>query len=345
MFRSLKNKENMRTLTGDRPTGRLHLGHYFGSLKKRIELQNAGYECFLIIADYQVLTDRLSTKDIEKNIIDITIDYLSAGIDPEKTAIFVQSRVSALAELTLLLSMLVSFSKVQVNPTVKEEIKSAGLNENKKVSLGMVSYPVSQAADILLFKAEYVPVGEDQLPHLELTREIARNFNRLYKNTFPLPKPILGQGVSRILGLDGREKMSKSRSNAVFLADSREEIFSKIKKAVTDSGKEIIYNPDKKPAVSNLINIFGLVSGLSAEQIENKYRNKGYAVFKEDLAEAIDLFLTPIRIKNSELSGNLDFIFKVLRDGTERANKTAAENLKEIKSAMKLDYPRIFSRF
>ncbi|MFN7088902.1 MAG: tryptophan--tRNA ligase, partial [Candidatus Paceibacteria bacterium] len=199
MFSSTKKEQNIRVLTGDRPTGRLHLGHYFGSLKKRIELQNTGYECFLLIADYQVLTDRLSTKEIEKNIIDITTDYLSVGIDSAKTTIFLQSRIPALAELSLLLSMLASFSKIQGNPTVKEEIKSTGLN--KKASLGMISYPVSQAADILLFKANYVPVGEDQLPHIELTREIARIFNKTFKTIFPLPEPILSD-APRLLGLD-----------------------------------------------------------------------------------------------------------------------------------------------
>ena len=328
-----------RLLTGDRPTGKLHIGHYFGSLENRVKLQNLGHDCFFIIADYQVTTDRLNTSFIEKNIIEIVLDYLSVGIDYKKSTIFIQSKIPQLTELTTIFSMLVTTSRVGRNPTVKEEIKNQGLDEN--ISLGMFSYPVSQAADILLFKADMVPVGEDQLPHIEITREIAQKFNRLYKNIFPKPKPILSS-IPRLLGLDGKNKMSKSLNNTIMLSDSLDEVNKKIKNAVTDSGKKIIYNPLKKPEVSNLIQIYSLCSKIPINEIEKKYKGKGYAEFKSDLTDIINSFLEPIRKKRKKYEEDITEIYKIIKKGTDKAKEEGEKTLLEVKRSMKINYSKFF---
>jgi len=335
-----KTTKKLRILTGDRPTGPLHLGHYFGSLQKRIELQNQGHQVFIIIADFQVLTDRLETSPIEKNIFELVLDYLAVGLDPQRTTIFVQSQIPELAELTIYFSMLAPLGQLQRNPTVKEEIKSAGLGKN--ISLGMLSYPVSQAADILLFMADAVPVGEDQLPHLELTRDIAKKFNRCYQSIFKIPQPILGT-CPRLMGLDGFQKMSKSRGNAIFLSDEEEVVYQKIKKAITDSGREIKFDPKNKPYISNLMTFYHLVTGQDYKKIEEKYQGKGYQEFKEDLAQAINSFLKPIREKRKELAQEPDYVYRVLREGTQRAREEAQKNMRVIKKALKMDYSQIFS--
>jgi len=239
-----------RILTGDRPTGPLHLGHYIGSLKNRVKLQNK-YDCFFIIADYQVLTDHLSeTEKIQKNIKEIVLDYLSVGIDPSRSTIFIQSKIPAIAELTMFFSMMVSFQEVKRNPTVKTEFKLAKERGRvSEISYGFVGYPVSQAADILFVRAHLVPVGKDQLPHIELTQEIARRFNRLFTRVFPIPKPLVGE-VPVLPGLDGK-KMSKSLGNAIYLSDSPEVVKKKVMKAVTDPAR--IHPTDKgHPEVCNV---------------------------------------------------------------------------------------------
>jgi len=290
----VSDKINRRLLTGDRPTGPLHLGHYFGSLKNRVKLQDEGYETFIIIADYQVITDRLDTSAIKENITNLMLDYLSVGLNSKKTTFFVQSMIPQLSELTQIFSMLVSTSRVGRNPTVKEEIKAMKLESN--VSLGMFSYPVSQAADILLFLPGVVPVGEDQLPHIELTKEIARKFNTAYSEVFSIPEALLS-ATPRLMGLDGSQKMSKSRNNAIFLSDSTDEVRSKIKKAVTDSGSEIVYDKNNKPNVANLIDLYQLIAGKKVEEIVGLYAGKGYKEFKEGLGEEIVSFLKPIQEK------------------------------------------------
>jgi len=220
-----------RILTGDRPTGPLHLGHYVGSLENRVKLQNE-YDCFFIIADYQVLTDHLyETKNVAQNIVEIMLDYLSIGLDPTKSTFFIQSRIPEIAELTMYFSMLVSLPRVQRNPTVKEEMKAAKIGK-KEISYGFVGYPISQAADILVVRANLVPVGEDQLSHLEQTREIARTFNRIFGKVFPVPEPLLGR-FPRLPGIDG-QKMSKSRNNAIYLKDTPEEVARKVMQTYTD---------------------------------------------------------------------------------------------------------------
>lgn len=322
-----------RILTGDRPTGPLHLGHYFGTLENRVVLQNKGFDCFIIIADYQVLTDRLETDQIKQNIINIAKDYISIGLDPLKSTFFVQSDIPELAELTLLFSMLVIVARVSRNPTVKEEIRNRELEEN--FSVGMFSYPVSQAADILLFNADFVPVGEDQLPHIELTREVAKKFNTTYNEIFKLPEPMLGN-APRLKGIDGNDKMSKSRNNAIFLSDSPELIKQKIMRAKTDTGSEIAYDIVTKPEISNLMTLFSLVSKKSIESIQKEFVGRGYRDFKEELANAIISFLKPIQEIRDSISD--EKIMEILKEGNSKARSIAQSTMREVKNAMNLAY-------
>lgn len=326
-----------RILTGDRPTGPLHLGHLVGSLENRVKLQDE-YDCFFIIADYQVLTDRLETSEIEDNIIQIILDYLAVGIDPKKSVIFIQSKIPQLAELTMLFSMLVSVARVRRNPTVKSEVKSAKL---KNISLGMLSYPVSQAADILLFKGSLVPVGEDQLPHLEQTREIARTFNKLYGRVFPIPEPLLGRNP-KLAGLDGSPKMSKSRGNAVFLSDSREEIERKVKKAITDPQK-VRMGDAGHPKVCPIYTYQTLFSKEHLSQITKDCQSGklGCVACKKILIESLDKLLSPMRKKRERLSQDISYIRSVINNGTERALQEGEKTLTEVKKAMRLDYSQL----
>ncbi len=329
-----------RILTGDRPTGPLHLGHYVGSIQNRVKLQNEGNEVFVIISDFQTLTDRLDTEKAQEHIFELALDYLSCGLHPEKSVMFVQSRVPALSELFMYLSMLVTVSRAQANPTVKEETAATAKG---RMSLGMLNFPVSQAADILAFDTDLVPVGEDQLPHLEQTRDVARTFNHVYGKTFKEPKALLSK-VPRLLGLDAAQKMSKSRGNAVFLSDSKDEVARKVKAAVTDSGKEIVYDPSRKPAVSNLLMMYHLFSGREFKEIEKMYQGKGYAEFKRDLAEVVNDFLEPIRRARSEFAKDQAYLALVLKKGTERAAEESEKVMKRVRKAMRYDYQNIFSQ-
>ncbi|MBI3671709.1 tryptophan--tRNA ligase [Candidatus Azambacteria bacterium] len=327
-----------RILTGDRPTGSLHLGHYVGSLQNRIQLQSDGYEMFNIIADLQVLTDRLDTKDVEKNIRELVLDYLSVGIDPKKTNIFIQSRVSQLSELFVYLSMLVNVGRVGQNPTVKEETKATG---GGNMSLGMFSLGVSQSADILAFNADLVPVGEDQLPHIEQARDLVRSFNHNFGDVFREPEAMLSK-TPRLLGLDAQNKMSKSRGNAIFLSDTKEVVEKKIKTAVTDSDSSVRYDEEKKPEVSNLIMMYHLFSDMSIDEIVKKYEGvKSYKEFKEDLAEVINKFLDPIRERREQAEKEED-IARILRDGTQRAIEETEKTMQKVRKAMKYEYRSIF---
>ncbi len=328
----MENKK--RVLTGDRPTGPLHLGHYVGSLKNRIKLQDEGYEMFNIIADFQVLTDRLDTSEVEQNIKGLVLDYLSLGMDPKKTNIFVQSKVPQISELFVYFTMLVSVARAGQNPTIKEEVKATGKGN---MSLGMLSLGVSQAADILAFNADLVPVGEDQLPHIEQTRDIAKIFNSKFKEIFTLPKAMLSD-TPRLLGLDANQKMSKSRGNAIFLTDSKDEVIKKIKKAKTDSEKHIAYDKKNRPALANLILMYSIFSGEDISSIEKKYQGKGYKEFKEDLAEVLNNFLDPIRQKRKELEKDSGFIAEVLQRGTKKAQEETEKTLKKVREALKYDY-------
>lgn len=327
-----------RILTGDRPTGALHLGHYVGSLRNRVKLQD-NYECFFIIADYQVLTDHLyETAKIANNIREIVLDYLSVGIDPRKSSIFIQSMIPEIAELTMYFSMFTSLSRVQRNPTVKDEIKAAKIGK-KEVSYGFVGYPISQAADILVVRANLVPVGEDQLPHLEQTREIARTFNRIFGEVFPVPEALLGE-FPRLPGIDG-QKMSKSRNNAIYLKDSPKEVARKVMRAYTDPSR--IHATDPGHLEGNVV--FAYLDAFcqdqeELEELKSKYKKGtvGDVEVKKRLIEILNDFLDPIREKRQMLEADPKLVTEVLVDGIEKTRKEARETLKLVREAMHLDY-------
>jgi len=327
-----------RILTGDRPTGKLHIGHLIGSLDNRVKLQHE-YETFIIIADFQVITDRKDTTKIEENIIEIVKDYIATGLDTKKSTIFVQSKIMALSELYQILSNVVTVSRVKRNPTVKDELIKAEIDE-ANMSVAMFSYPVSQAADILGFKANLVPVGEDQIPHIEQTREIARSFNKTYGNVFPEPKALLSS-CPRVLGLDGQAKMSKSLGNTIMLSDSPDDIRLKLKKAVTDSYSEIYFDEKNKPTISNLLTMFSFFSKKGIKDIEKEFKNATYSQFKEALAEEIIKYLFNIQQKRAQISNQE--VFKILKEGTLKSTIEVEKTLKEVQEKMKMNYPKIFN--
>lgn len=321
-------------LTGDRPTGPLHLGHYVGSLKNRVDFQDK-YDSYFIIADYQVLTDQLSkTENIEKNIREIVLDYLSVGIDPKKSTIFIQSQIPEIAELTFLFSMLITVARAERNPTVKDEIRASG---TKKASLGFISYPVSQAADILCVRADAVPVGKDQLPHIEITREIASDFNRLFGKVFPIPEAIMGQ-TPTLPGLDG-QKMSKSRSNAIFLSDDKKTVEEKVMKAITDPKKIRIDDPGR-PEICNIYQYYEAFFPDKQEGVKTlcKAGKIGCVACKKDLAKLLNEFLDPIREKRNSFAKQPSLIKEILEQGRIKTQKRAAETLALVKDSMKIDY-------
>lgn len=331
-----KNPAKYRVLTGDRPTGRLHIGHLFGSLQNRVRLHNLGVSTFIVIADYQVLTDRDSFESIADNIKHLTIDYLAAGIEPDdRTFIFPHSHVPELNQLLLPFLTLVTMSELDRNPTVKEEIQAAGL---KRINAGMYTYPVHQAADILFCKGNVVPVGKDQLPHLELTRVIARRFNERFaanKPVFPEPQPLLSKSPL-ILGLDGSQKMSKSRNNAIMLCSTEDETAALIKKAKTDADRVITYDPENRPEVSNLLMLTALSTGRSPEEIAAEIGDGGGGTLKKMLTESLNEYLRPLRKKRAELEGNPDYIRQVLEKGVSSARKIAVETLEEVLDVMNM---------
>ena len=324
-------------LTGDRPTGRLHIGHLFGSLQNRVRLHKLGVFTFIVIADYQVLTDRDTFESISENIKQLTIDYLAAGIDPDndRTFIFPHSHVPELNQLLLPFLTLVTMSELDRNPTVKEEIQAAGL---VRINAGMYTYPVHQAADILFCKGNVVPVGKDQLPHLELTRVIARRFNERFasrKAVFPEPQPLLSK-TPLILGLDGSQKMSKSRNNAIMLCASEDETASLIKKAKTDANRKITYDPENRPEVSNLLTLISLSTGKTPETIAEEIGDGGSGTLKKVLTESLNEYLRPLRKKRTELEQNPDYIRQVLEKGIAGARKIAMETLDEVLEVMNM---------
>jgi tryptophanyl-tRNA synthetase len=328
-----KNSKKI-VLTGDRPTGPLHLGHYVGSLKARVELQNK-YECYFIIADFQVLTDQLKkSQEIENNIKEIVLDYLSVGINPKKSTIFVQSQIPEIAELFQIFTMLVTFARVKRNPTVKEEIKASGI---KKPSLGFISYPVSQAADILCVRANLVPVGKDQLPHIEQTREIARTFNRMFKKVFPIPESILSK-TPVLPGLDG-QKMSKSRQNAIFLKDQPKEVEKKVMKAITDPQKIHLGDPGH-PEICNVYKYYQAFFEKKSKEIKPlcKSGQLGCVECKKELAKLLNEFLEPIRERRKEFEKKPKLIKEILEEGRKKAQKRAKETLEMVKEAMGMKY-------
>lgn len=330
-----------RILTGDRPTGPLHLGHYVGSLENRIKLQE-DYDCFFIVADYQVLTDHIQdTAKIVQNIREIVLDYLSVGIDPEKSTIFIQSQIPQIAELTMLFSFLVTIPRLQRNPTVKEEMEAVKVGA-KELSYGFLGYPVSQAADILSVKGNLVPVGVDQLPHLEQTREIARSFNSNFGDVFPVPEPLISK-FSRLPGIDG-QKMSKSRGNAIFLKDSPEEVSAKIMKAYTDPTRLKVTDPGhlEGNVVFTYLDAFN-TNKQELEELKKKYTQGqvGDVEVKKRLIEIINEFLAPIRERRQKFESDPNIVNKILAHGNQKTIAEAKTTLAAAKEAMNLDYKEI----
>lgn len=332
-----KQPEKYKVLTGDRPTGRLHIGHLFGSLQNRVRLHKLGVPTYIVIADYQVLTDRDTFDNIAENIIQLTIDYIAAGIDPHngKTFIFPHSHVPELNQLLLPFLTLVTNAELDRNPTVKEEIIASG---QKRINAGMYTYPVHQAADILFCKGTVVPVGKDQLPHLELTRTIARRFNARFagnKPVFPEPQPLLSEAPV-ILGLDGSQKMSKSRNNAIMLSADEDETALLIKKAKTDSERKITYDPINRPEVSNLLMLTSLSTGRKPEEIAEEIGDAGSGQLKKVLTESINEYLRPLRSRRKELEKNLDYVREVLLSGIAAAREEAVKTLEEVREVMNM---------
>ncbi|MBO5137308.1 MAG: tryptophan--tRNA ligase [Spirochaetaceae bacterium] len=331
------NPKKYRVLTGDRPTGRLHIGHYFGSLQNRVRLANMGVPTCILIADYQVLTDHDAFNEISQNTKQLVIDYLAAGIVPSKDVIiYPHSYVPEANQLMIPFLTLVSNAELGRNPTVKEEIQSAGI---KSVNAGMYTYPVHQACDILFCKANIVPVGKDQLPHIEMTRNIARRFNEKFspkKPIFPEPQALLSKTPS-ILGLDGSQKMSKSRGNAIMLSATEDETAALIKKAKTDADRNITYDPVGRPEVANLLMLISLCTEESPESIAEKIGDGGGGALKKMLTECLNEKLRPLRTERAKLESCPDYIRQVLLDGSIAAQAIASETLKEVRSAMNME--------
>ena len=324
--------EKYTMLTGDRPTGRLHMGHYFGTIRERVALQNAGVTTRIIIADYQVITDRDTTANIADNVHNMVIDYLACGIDPEKTIIFTHSAVPALNQLMLPFLSLVTESELMRNPTVKAEQEASG----HALTGLLLSYPVHQACDILFCKGNVVPVGKDQLPHIEQTRQIARRFNERYGQVFPEPHGLLTDAVE-IPGLDGR-KMSKSYGNAIALSATEEETAKLIKKSKTDSERMITFDKENRPGVSALLTTAALTTGRTEEDIAAEIAGDGAGALKRYVTESVNSYLAPIRERRRELEGKPELVREILHEGNRRANEMANATLDEVREAMGMVY-------
>ena len=333
--------EKKRILTGDRPTGRLHIGHYFGSIKKRVEMQESGlYDPYILIADVQALTDNFNNPEkVRKNVREVAIDYLSCGIDPKKTTIYIQSMIPETAELTVFYSNLVTIARLERNPTVKTEIAQKRDLFGESVTYGFLGYPVSQAADITTFEGELVPVGDDQLPLIEQTREIVRKFNKIYGETLVEPQAVLSS-EKRIKGLDGNDKMGKSLGNAIYLSDSEEEITKKVMSAITDPNrikKETKGNPDIC-MVAYYHKLFSTKEEVEEVCKECREGKRGCVQCKKQLAKNIADELKPIREKRAYYEAHPEEVDEILIEGTKKARETAKETMKKVKKAMKLDY-------
>ncbi|MDR1851122.1 MAG: tryptophan--tRNA ligase [Propionibacteriaceae bacterium] len=334
-----KDPSKFRVLTGDRPTGNLHIGHYFGSLANRVELQNKGVETWVLVADYQVITDRDETGPIRERVYSLVADYLAVGIDPAKSVIFNHSMVPALNQLLLPFLSLVTEAELLRNPTVKSELEATG---NRALSGLLLTYPVHQAADILFCKANLVPVGKDQLPHLEQTRVVARRFDERYGRAVP-EEPVFPQAeallskASLLLGMDGH-KMSKSRGNTIEIGMSADETAKRIKKAVTDADRHITYDPENRPEVSNLVLLAALTSGRTPQEVAEEIGDGGAGQLKKLVTESVNEFFAPIRARRAELAANPDYLREVLYAGISKANERADLTLDEVRQAMGMVY-------
>lgn len=321
--------QDFRVLTGDRPTGPLHLGHYFGTLRNRVELQRRGVDMVVIVADYQVLTDRDVADRLVETVDGLLLDYLAAGLDPERATIFAHSAVPALNQLLLPFLSLVSVPELQRNPTVKDEIAHS---RQSTVSGLMFTYPVHQAADILFCKGNLVPVGQDQMPHIEVTRTVARRFNERYGLVFPVPEGLLSDAPV-LAGTDGR-KMSKSRGNAIPLSATPDETARLIRAATTDADRHITYEPERRPGVSGLVHLAALCLGRDPHDVAAEVGDAGAARLKRTVTEAVNEFLAPMRERRAAYAKDPGFVRDVLRTGNARANAIADQTLREVREAM-----------
>lgn len=340
-------------LTGDRPTGRLHLGHYVGSLKRRVELQNSGEfdKIYIMIADAQALTDNFDNPDkIRDNIIEVALDYLSAGLDPSKVNIFIQSCVTELTELTFYYNNLVTVSRLERNPTVKAEIQMR--NFEASIPVGFFDYPVSQTSDITAFKATTVPVGEDQLPMIEQAREIVRKFNSTYGEVLVEPTAVVPKNTvcSRLPGTDGKAKMSKSLGNCIYLSDTPEEVKTKVMSMYTDPDHIKVTDPGKVEGntVFTYLDAFAKDEDFekfcpdykNLEEMKDHYRRGGLGdvKVKKFLLNVINQELEPIRARRYEYEKDIPKVYEILREGTAKAQEAAAKTLAEVKAAMRINY-------
>ncbi|WGT48358.1 tryptophan--tRNA ligase [Tessaracoccus lacteus] len=334
-----KDPSKWRVLTGDRPTGHLHIGHYFGSLQNRVRLAGLGIDTMVLIADYQVITDRDGVGPIKERVYSLLTDYIAAGIDPEKVTIFTHSAVAALNQLMLPLLSLVTDAELRRNPTVKAELDDTG---DRPMSGLMLTYPVHQAADILFCKANLVPVGKDQLPHLEQARVIARRFDERYGRfdpdapVFPEPEALLSASGT-ILGLDGT-KMSKSKGNTIELRMTADETAKLIKRAVTDSDRHITFDPENRPEVSNLINIAALCLDRDPVEIATEIGDGGGGGLKKLVTAAVNDYFAPHRARRAELEADPGYLHDLLAAGNAKANEIAEATLHEVRVAMQMDY-------
>lgn len=340
-------------LTGDRPTGRLHLGHYVGSLKNRVKIQNEGNydKMFVFIADAQALTDNFENPEkVRENIIEVALDYLAVGLDPNKVTFFIQSMIPELTELTFYYMNLVTIARLQRNPTVKAEIEQKGFKES--IPAGFFTYPVSQTADITAFKANIVPVGEDQLPMLEQAREIVRKFNSIYGDTLVEPKALLPEDEKcyRLVGIDGKSKMSKSLGNCIYLSDTEEEIKNKVFSMYTDPNHIRVEDPGQVEGnvVFTYLDVFAkdgdfekyMPEYKNLDELKEHYKKGGLGdmKIKRFLNNIIQDELRPIRERREEYAKDLDKVYEILKEGTNEARKHAIDTLNEVKHSMKIDY-------
>ncbi|MDR7417320.1 MAG: tryptophan--tRNA ligase [Armatimonadota bacterium] len=328
-----------RLLTGDRPTGKLHLGHYVGTLKNRVRLQDE-YDCFFLLADYHILTTRLDNlHEIEQNIRDIVLDYLSVGIDPERSTIFLQSAVPQIPEIHLIFSMLVTVPRLQRVPTLKEVMKDLHIQQP---SAGLLNYPVLQAADILSVRGEIVPVGKDQASHLELTREIARRFNELFGSVFPEPETLIGE-VGTLPGTDGKAKMSKSLGNVIYLSDDAETVTQRVMRMYTDPRR--IHPTDPGTVEGNPVFIYHEAFNANTAEVDDlkeRYRagKVGDVEVKRRLAAALNAFLDPLRERRAHYVARPGYIDEIVVEGSRRARVIAQETLERAREAMRMSYYR-----
>lgn len=330
-------------LTGDRPTGKLHLGHYVGSLKQRVKLQNSGeYDPYIFIADLQALTDNFNNPEkIRQSLLEVALDYLSVGIDPTKSTIFIQSQIPELTELTNYYLNLVTLGRLQRNPTIKTEMKERGFETS--IPVGFLTYPISQAADITAFHAQCVPVGEDQLPILEQDREIVRAFNSMYGEVLTMPEPMLpdSDACRRLPGIDGSAKMSKSANNAIYLSDDPETVRKKVMSMYTDPNHIRIEDPGQVEGntVFTYLDAF-CQDKKKVEELKAQYRQGGLGdvAIKKFLIQVLEEELTPIREKRKYYEERIDEVYAILEDGCKRARAVAQKTLKEVRKAIGIEY-------